>query len=91
MPVFTPDYLHKAAYHIYKAKGTPEAEAEVVAAHLVKANLTGHDSHGVIQIPTYTDRIDAGHIVPGAPFVVEKEAPLHRGHQRQLGVRVRGD
>ena len=39
MPVFSPEYLHKAAYHIYRAKGTPEAEAEVVAAHLVKANL----------------------------------------------------
>ena len=26
-----------------------------------------HDSHGVIQIPTYIDRIKAGHIVPGAP------------------------
>ena len=75
MPVFTPEYLHKVAYHIYRAKGTPEVDADVVAAHLVKANLVGHDSHGVIQIPVYADRIDAGHIVPGAPFVVEKEAP----------------
>ena len=75
MPVFSPEYLQKAAYHIYRAKGTPEAEAEVVATHLVKANLCGHDSHGVIQIPTYAERIDVGHIVPGAPFVVEREAP----------------
>jgi uncharacterized oxidoreductase len=75
MPVFTPEYLHKAAYHICRAKGTPDADAEVVATHLVKANLVGHDSHGVIQIPTYMERIDAGHIVPNAPFVVEKEAP----------------
>lgn len=75
MPVFSPEFLHRAAYHIYRAKGTPEDEAEVVAAHLVKANLVGHDSHGVIQIPTYADRIDAGHIVPGAPFTVEQEAP----------------
>lgn len=75
MPVFTPEFLRKAAYHIYRAKGTPESDAAVVATHLVKANLVGHDSHGVIQIPTYAERIDAGHIVPGAPFVVEKEAP----------------
>ena len=46
-----------------------------MARHLVKANLCGHDSHGVIQIPTYAERIDVGHIVPGAPFVVEREAP----------------
>jgi len=25
-----------------------------------------HDSHGIIAIPTYIDRIKAGHIVPGA-------------------------
>ena len=75
MPVFTPEYLEKAAFHIYRAKGAPEDEARVVATHLVKANLTGHDSHGVIQIPTYAERIDAGHIVPGAPFEIEREAP----------------
>jgi LDH2 family malate/lactate/ureidoglycolate dehydrogenase len=75
MPVFQPDFLERVAYHIYRAKGTPEEEARVVAAHQVKANLVGHDSHGVIHIPEYCERIDKGHIVPGAPFVVEQEAP----------------
>ncbi len=75
MPVFTPEYLRKVAYHIYVAKGTPDHEAEIVATHQVKANLVGHDSHGVIHIPEYVERINKGHIVPGAPFVVEKEAP----------------
>ena len=75
MPVFTHEYLHKAAYHVYRAKGSSEDEATTVATHIVKANLVGHDSHGVINIPVYADRIDKGHIVPGAPFEVEKEAP----------------
>jgi uncharacterized oxidoreductase len=75
MPVFTPEYLHKVAYNIYIAKGTPAEEAEIVAAHQVKANLVGHDSHGVIHIHEYCERIDKGHIVPGAPFVVEQETP----------------
>ena len=75
MPVFTAEYLHKVAFHVYRAKGSSEEEASTVAAHIVKANLVGHDSHGVINIPVYADRIDKGHIVPGAPFVVEKEAP----------------
>ena len=75
MPVFTPEYLHKVAYHIYRAKGASEEESEVVARHQIKANLVGHDSHGVIHIIDYVGRIDRGHIVPGAPFVVEKEAP----------------
>ena len=75
MPVFTPEYLHKVAYHIYRAKGASEHEADTVATHQVKANLTGHDSHGVIHITEYVDRINRGHIVPGAAFEVEKEAP----------------
>ena len=69
MPVFTPEYLHKVAYHIYRAKGVSHEEAEVVATHQVKANLVGHDSHGVIHISEYVERINKGHIVPGAPFV----------------------
>ena len=75
MPVFSPEFLHKAAFQIYKAKGTPEEEANIVATHQVKANLVGHDSHGMIHVPEYCERIDKGHIVPGAPFVVEQETP----------------
>ena len=75
MPVFSHEYLHKVAFHVYRAKGSSEEEASTVADHIVKANLVGHDSHGVINIPVYADRIDKGHIVPGAPFEVEKEAP----------------
>src|SRR3984893_1466683 len=40
----------------------------------VDANLAGHDSHGIIQIPTYIDRIQAGHIVPGAPWTIVQES-----------------
>ena len=36
---------------------------------------TGHDSHGIIQIPTYIDRIDKGHIVPGAPIEIVSDSP----------------
>ena len=75
MPVFTHDYLYRVAFHIYKAEGVPEEEARVVATHLIKANLAGHDSHGVIHIPEYVDRIHRGHIVPGAPFEVLNESP----------------
>ena len=73
MPNFEPDHLEKLAFAIYVAKGTPEEEASVVASHQVKANLVGHDSHGVIHIPEYCERIDKGHIVPGAPFDIVSE------------------
>ena len=58
MPNFEPDHLEKLAFAIYVAKGTPEEEASVVATHQIKANLVGHDSHGVIHIPEYCERID---------------------------------
>ncbi|MEM7404602.1 MAG: Ldh family oxidoreductase, partial [Pseudomonadota bacterium] len=55
--------------------GAPRAEAETVARHSVAANLTGHDSHGIIQIPSYIDRIEKGHIVPGAPIDIVSDTP----------------
>ena len=75
MPVFNHDYLHRVSSHIFRALGASREEANVVSTHVVKANLVGHDSHGVIQVPVYADRIEKGHIVPGAPFEVLNESP----------------
>ena len=75
MPVFNHDYLFRVSSYIFRALGASEEEANVVSTHVVKANLVGHDSHGVIQVPVYADRIKKGHIVPGAPFGVLNESP----------------
>ena len=75
MPVFSHEYLHKATFHIFRAEGVPEDDANTVAKHQVKANLVGHDSHGVIRIPDYVELIRQGHVVPGAPFEVVQESP----------------
>ena len=48
------------------AAGTPQHVGEVVADVLVEANLTGHDSHGVLRIPTYLEQIASGRIRPAA-------------------------
>ncbi len=56
------------------AAGAPPEEAEIVMRHCIDANLAGHDSHGIIQIPTYIDRIAAGHIVPGAKWDIVQES-----------------
>ena len=75
MPVFNHDYLYRVAFEIYKSEGVSEEEARIVATHQVKANLAGHDSHGVIWVPEYVERIRRGRIVPGAPFEVVNETP----------------
>ena len=75
MPLVRATQIEKIAADLLEAAGASRAEAETVASHSVGANLTGHDSHGIIQIPTYIDRIDKGHIVPGAPIDVMSDTP----------------
>lgn len=40
--------------------GSAPGEAEIVAGHLVEANLVGHDSHGAIRTANYTDWLRTG-------------------------------
>ncbi|MFM0339610.1 malate/lactate/ureidoglycolate dehydrogenase [Paraburkholderia fungorum] len=47
------DQLHAYVRAIWEQAGSAPREAELVADHLVAANLTGHDSHGVGMIPRY--------------------------------------
>ena len=37
---------------ILKQGGSSDEEAQVVADHLIRSNLAGHDSHGVGMLPT---------------------------------------
>ena len=75
MPTVAADKLRTIAAELLKGAGASEEEATVVARHSVGANLAGHDSHGVIQIPIYIDRIGKKHIVPGAPFETVRGTP----------------
>jgi hydroxycarboxylate dehydrogenase B len=47
------DALHAYVSAIWIHAGSTPREAELVADHLVMANLSGHDSHGVGMIPRY--------------------------------------
>jgi LDH2 family malate/lactate/ureidoglycolate dehydrogenase len=58
----TADNLRRLISTILTSGGSAAPEAGLVADHLVRANLMGHDSHGVGMIPTYVR-----HLVPGEP------------------------
>ena len=58
--IFQADFLINLTRRIFQAVGSHETEAEVVAQRLVNSNLSGHDSHGVIRIPTYIKWIQEG-------------------------------
>ena len=63
---FQASYLHAMTREVLTAAGTPHHIAEDVAEILVNANLAGHDSHGVIRIPSYLERIADGQTQPAA-------------------------
>jgi uncharacterized oxidoreductase len=60
------DTLTDISQKIFTAVGCPPDIAQRVTAALIDANLCGHDSHGVIRIPTYVDAVREGHVVPDA-------------------------
>ena len=75
MPKVSAERLHKIGAALLVGAGASPEEADTVARGCVNANLVGHDSHGVILIPSYVERIKVGHIVPGAPFKIVQESP----------------
>ena len=74
MPIVQADRLMRIGAALLKAAGASQEEAQAVATGCVNANLAGHDSHGIIAIPTYIDRVKAGHIVPGARWSIVQES-----------------
>src|ERR1700741_4660791 len=75
MPIVQADRLSRIGAALLKAAGASGEEASPVAVGCVNANLAGHDSHGIIAIPTYIDRGKGGHIVPGARWTIVQESP----------------
>ena len=73
MKYLTAAQLQEIGARILDAAGSPRAESETVCEILVRANLFGHDSHGIMRIPQYVGEIRSGAIRPGAPVEIERE------------------
>src|SRR6516165_5634027 len=56
------------------AQSTPD-EAKRIATYLTTANLTGHDSHGVIRVPVYNRWRKQGWVVPNQTGEVVVDTP----------------
>jgi LDH2 family malate/lactate/ureidoglycolate dehydrogenase len=56
--------------------GVPERDADVIADHLVLANLRGVGSHGIIRIPYYLEGVEKGYVKPKGEFKVLRENPV---------------
>ncbi len=59
-----PESLRRLVREMVVAAGWPEAAAAETAEHLVLANLSGHDSHGVGMLPLYFQSLADGNLSP---------------------------
>ena len=89
----SPDRLRRLTATIIARGGSEPAEADLVAGHLVDANLAGHDSHGVSLIPHYARHLQEGLVVPNTSVKTLKDdgAFLMFDGQRGFGRRVAGE
>ena len=67
------DSLRRITSAILRAGGSDDAEATLVAEHLIQANLAGHDSHGVGMMPAYVRHLQAGLVVPNTRAKILKD------------------
>jgi hydroxycarboxylate dehydrogenase B len=75
MPTLKCEPLETLARDIFQAITVPPAGAAWMATLLVRANLRGHDSHGVIRVPQYVASWKKGEADPKAEPVVVQDGP----------------
>ena len=64
MRTFPQGELRELSAAVLEGVGTPPDLARMVGDSLVDANLAGHDSHGVMRLPSYCASLRAGEILP---------------------------
>jgi hydroxycarboxylate dehydrogenase B len=74
MPTIPAARLFDLAHLAARAMGSAEGEARDVAEHLVAANLSGHDSHGVGMLPDYVRMVQEGLLVPNQTLQLVADA-----------------
>ncbi len=85
MQTLSADDLTRRVRLLLQAAGSDEKVAQQVAANLVLANLSGHDSHGVGMAPRYVDAILEGRLNPKADAAVRVDAGALMGLDGQGG------
>src|SRR5579862_3994441 len=93
MPTFSPQSLRALTSLIVGRMGSSADETEEVADHLVRANLAGHDSHGVGMLPAYVRLLQDGLLVPNqtADTMLDAGALLVIDARRGYGQRMAAD
>lgn len=74
MPNFQTPQLIEIVSSIFAAYGVPADQALMIARSLVRANLAGHDSHGVIRVKEYIAYLDRKDVEAVAELAVTRDA-----------------
>ncbi|WP_433558457.1 malate/lactate/ureidoglycolate dehydrogenase [Pseudonocardia xinjiangensis] len=77
--------LESMVRDIFVAAGCDDEEGGRIARELVGANLTGHDSHGVVRVPIYVDWMRSGYVHPGRDVQVVTDGGAFVVLDGQLG------
>jgi uncharacterized oxidoreductase len=72
--VVAADALIAWGARVFEALGCAGGEAGRIARGLVKANLYGHDSHGIGLVPQYVENVRGGHALPNRELRVVRDA-----------------
>jgi hydroxycarboxylate dehydrogenase B len=70
MVIIPAAHLRTQVQGIFLGHGASESIAGRLADSLVESNLVGHDSHGVLRVPEYGERIRAGTLKLGGAIEV---------------------
>lgn len=65
--------LERLVRDVFHAEGCSAAESGRIGRYLVAANLTGHDSHGVIRVPRYVQWLRSGIFVANQTLEIVNE------------------
>ena len=68
--------LEAFAAGVVRALGADDEVSREVGRHLVRSNLSGHDSHGVRLLPAYVAQADRGDLAPAARPVALRETEV---------------
>jgi LDH2 family malate/lactate/ureidoglycolate dehydrogenase len=73
------------ARRLLASLGVPPQDAATVAKCLVQADLRGVDTHGLMRLPVYLDRVRRGLVDPAPKLVVERRTPVAAALDGQNG------
>lgn len=67
--------LRQSVFTIFRTAGAPAAVAQRITDSLVESNLVGHDSHGVLRVAEYVERIQSGALQLHGEIKIIHETP----------------